>query len=99
MKTGSKIILAVLVAAAALTVIYRLMNVAPSDDLSADKQMIGIIGSSGCMACHTENPELPFYSDFPVVGKLVKEDIASGYDLLTCRKCWKWSKTVEKYPK
>lgn len=79
MKTGSKIILAVLVAAAALTVIYRLMNVAPSDDLSADKQMIGIIESSGCMACHTENPELPFYSDFPVVGKLVKEDIASGY--------------------
>lgn len=38
-----------------------------------------IIESSGCMACHSADPKLPFYAEFPVAGKLVKEDVRLGY--------------------
>ena len=31
------------------------------------------------MACHSANPELPFYAGLPVAGKLVKEDVRLGY--------------------
>ena len=42
-------------------------------------RMEEIIASSGCMACHTANPELPFYASLPVAGKLVKEDARLAY--------------------
>lgn len=79
MKKSSKIVLSVLVAAAVLFGVYRMMNTAPSASLDSDAQMAEIIESSGCMACHTANPELPFYADFPVAGNLVKEDIRLAY--------------------
>lgn len=79
MKKTSKIILFVLVVVALLCGVYRLANKAPSASLESNTQMAEIIESSGCMACHTANPELPFYAGLPVAGKLVKEDIRLGY--------------------
>ena len=79
MKKTSKIILFVLVVVALLCGVYRLANKAPSASLESNAQMAEIIESSGCMACHTANPELPFYAGLPVAGKLVKEDIRLGY--------------------
>ena len=79
MKKSSKIVLSVLLVAAVLFGVYRMVNKAPSASLDSDAQMAEIIGSSGCMACHTASPELPFYADFPVAGKLVKEDIRLAY--------------------
>lgn len=78
MKKSSKIILSVLVVAIVLCVVYRLVNKAPSASLS-NAQMEEIIESSGCMACHSADPKLPFYAEFPVAGKLVKEDVRLGY--------------------
>ena len=79
MKKISKIILSILVVAVVLCVVYRLVNKAPSASLESNAQMEEIIESSGCMACHTANPKLPFYAGFPVAGKLVKEDVRLGY--------------------
>lgn len=79
MKKGSKIILSVLVVIIVLCVIYRLVNKAPSADLESNAQMEEIVESSGCMSCHSANPKLPFYADFPVAGKLVQEDVRLGY--------------------
>lgn len=70
---------ALLVVVAALAVTYRLMNVAPSAELPADKQMLEIFADGGCLSCHTENPELPFYAGLPVVGDQVKADAEEGY--------------------
>ena len=33
----------------------------------------------GCLSCHQQDAELPFYANLPVVGKVVKEDIEKGY--------------------
>lgn len=79
MKKSSKIILSVLVVAIVLCVVYRLVNKAPSASLESNAQMEEIIESSGCMACHSANPKLPFYAGLPVAGKLVKEDVRLGY--------------------
>lgn len=79
MKKSSKIVLSVLVAAAVLFGVYRMVNKAPSASLDSNAQMAEIIESSGCMACHEANPELPFYANFPVAGKLVKEDVQLAY--------------------
>lgn len=79
MKKSSKSILSVLVVAIVLCVVYRLVNKAPSASLESNAQMEEIIESSGCMACHSADPKLPFYAEFPVAGKLVKEDVRLGY--------------------
>lgn len=79
MKKSSKIILSVLVVAIVLCVVYRLVNKAPSASLESNAPMEEIIESSGCMACHSADPKLPFYAEFPVAGKLVKEDVRLGY--------------------
>ena len=47
--------------------------------MESNAQMEEIIESSGCMACHSADPKLPFYAEFPVAGKLVKEDVRLGY--------------------
>lgn len=78
-KTLSRIVIAVLVIAAALAVIYRLVNTAPSAELASDTQLQEILASAGCMECHSADPKLPFYADFPIAGKLVKKDAADGY--------------------
>ena len=79
MKKGSKIILSVLVVIIVLCVVYRLVNKAPSADLESNAQMEQIVASSGCISCHSADPKLPFYANFPVAGKLVQEDVRLGY--------------------
>ena len=79
MKKSSKIILSVLVVAVVLFGTYRIVNKAPSTRLACYAQLAESFACSGCMACHTANPQLPFYANFPFAGKLVKEDIRLAY--------------------
>ena len=64
-----------------LFVIYRVMvsGSTPSDELALDARVTAILEDGGCISCHTANPELPFYANLPVAGKLVKQDAADGY--------------------
>lgn len=59
MKKSSKIILSVLVVAVVLFGTYRIVNKA-FNQFDSNAQMAEIIESSGCMACHTANPQLRF---------------------------------------
>ena len=54
---------------------YRLVNRAPSSELTTDEQMVEIIKSGHCLACHNLTPEEPFYASWPIIGKVVKDDI------------------------
>lgn len=74
-----KIILVTLLIAAGAVTVYRLVNQAPSESLAANERMLAILTDGGCMECHSATPKLPFYANFPVAGKLVKEDIEKGY--------------------
>ncbi|MGM9734890.1 MAG: cytochrome c peroxidase [Candidatus Cryptobacteroides sp.] len=68
-----------LVAVAAMAVIYRAVNRVPSAELAEAERVSKIFADGGCISCHSEDPELPFYAEFPVMGKLVKKDAADGY--------------------
>lgn len=74
-----KIILVALLIAAGAVTVYRLVNQAPSESLAANERMLAILTDGGCMECHSATPKLPFYANFPVADKLVKEDIEKGY--------------------
>ena len=49
-----------LVAAAAMTLVYRLMNQLPSADLPANIQVLEIFEDGGCLSCHSADPKVPF---------------------------------------
>lgn len=74
-----KCALYLLVIAALMVVVYRAVNRVPSADLPANERVYEIFADGGCLSCHSENPDLPFYSGFPVIGKMVKQDAADGY--------------------
>ncbi len=68
-----------LVAAAAMIVVYRAVNRAPSEDLPQNMRVHEILAEGGCLSCHSADPELPFYAKVPVAGKMVMQDVDSGY--------------------
>lgn len=70
---------ALLVAAAAMVLIYRLVNQPPSSDLAVNLQVYEIFDEGGCISCHSADPKLPFYAKLPVAGKIVMADVDSGY--------------------
>ena len=80
-KLLKTLLLVALALVVVLFVIYRVLLSlsAPSHELAPDARVAAILENSGCLSCHTANPELPFYADVPVAGKLVKEDIEAGY--------------------
>ena len=68
-----------LVAAAAMVIVYRMVNKVPSAELAQREQVLQIFEDGGCLSCHSDDPELPFYAKLPVAGKVVMKDIDSGY--------------------
>lgn len=68
-----------LVAAAAMVVVYRAVNRVPSADLPQYEQVYRIFEDGGCLSCHSDDPDLPFYAGLPVVGRMVRTDVDSGY--------------------
>ncbi len=68
-----------LVAAAVMCVVYRVMNRVPSADLPRYEQVYRIFEDGGCLSCHSADPELPFYAELPIAGNIVMKDIDSGY--------------------
>jgi cytochrome c peroxidase len=72
-------VVGLLVAAAAMTVVYRAVNRVPSADLPLNEQVYEIFQDGGCLSCHSADPEVPFYAKLPVAGDIVMKDIDSGY--------------------
>ena len=58
---------------------YRAMLTTPSNELPPTAQVAAILEDGGCLSCHSANPELPFYANFPVAGDMVKADVQEGY--------------------
>ena len=67
------------VVAVALVAGYLLANRAPKAELPLNDAVVEIFNEGGCMACHSANPELPFYFDLPIVGNVVMKDVNEGY--------------------
>ena len=72
-------VVALLVVAAAMVVVYRAVNRVPSAELPVNEQVLAIFDDGGCMSCHSADPKVPFYAKLPVAGKVIMKDIDSGY--------------------
>ncbi|MBO5881789.1 MAG: heme-binding domain-containing protein [Alistipes sp.] len=72
-----------LIAALALVVVsfvvYRVSIRPPAAELAPEVRVAEILKKGGCISCHSANPELPFYADMPIAGKMVQEDVKEGY--------------------
>lgn len=79
MKKTSKIILSGAVLVVGLAIVYRAVNQAPDKSLPANEQLTEIMNDGGCVFCHTENPDLPFYATFPVAKSLISAHVEEGY--------------------
>ena len=73
------LIVAAVVVVVALVVGYLVANRAPKADMPLNDAVVEIFNEGGCMACHSANPDLPFYFDLPVVGNIVMTDVNEGY--------------------
>ena len=74
------LLIGVLVLIVTLFVIYRISVKAPSGDEYSDAaKATAIFVKGGCLSCHSATPDLPFYANMPLVGNMVKKDVAEGY--------------------
>jgi cytochrome c peroxidase len=79
MSTLSKIILGLLILSAALIITFRAINQAHVKNLPLDAKVVAIVDNSGCIVCHSQNPRLPFYSKWPLLGAKIKKEAAKAY--------------------
>ena len=77
--TFKRLSLATLLLAIVLVVAYRMQLTPPSEELAPNARMAALLEQGGCLSCHQQDAELPFYANIPVAGKVVKEDIEKGY--------------------
>ena len=79
MKTSSKTILVAIGIVAIGAIVYRAVNTAPPESMPADERIVKIFEDGGCAECHTADPALPFFSNWPIARKVITEDIVNGY--------------------
>lgn len=74
-----KIALCILIGAAAVVAVYRFGFRKSIPDAPVNEQVISILQQNDCFICHSRNPQLPFYSSFPIIGPKMKEHAYHAY--------------------
>ena len=75
----SRLLILALVLAVVLVAVYRIANRPPSAEYTPEARVAAILIKGGCLSCHTADAELPFYAKLPVAGKVIQQDIDSGF--------------------
>ncbi|MFA6770453.1 MAG: heme-binding domain-containing protein [Bacteroidales bacterium] len=88
MKTPHKIILGTLIVVASFIITYRAINLEPTKDIHPNEQVRAIVENSGCNLCHKENPKLPYYSKWPIIGDKIKRDAAKAVNKIDIYEIW-----------
>ena len=65
-KKALGIILLLLIA---LVMTYKFVDITPDKNLEPEKQAKKVLKYGQCVACHSHSPELPFYANWPIIGK------------------------------
>lgn len=68
-----KIALFTLLGAAAIIAVYRFGFRKSIPAAPVSEQVVSILKQNDCFVCHSRNPQLPFYSSFPVIGPKMAE--------------------------
>ena len=78
MKRILTIALALLLALAAVMAVCRFCFREPVPEGPVNEQVKAILERSDCLVCHSQEPDLPFYSSFPVIGKMMDKHVSAG---------------------
>ena len=70
--------LGALVLVVAAIAVYRLVIRKSIPEASREQQVALILERNGCLVCHSTDAELPFYSNFPVIGPQMQAHIRAG---------------------
>lgn len=95
MSKLSKTILGLLILSMALVITFRAIDQEPTNNLLPDAKVVAIFDNSGCVVCHSQNPRLPFYSDWPMLGGKIKRDAAKAYKSIDLEPSFEAIKTGE----
>ena len=68
-----KIVLCIFLGAAAVIAVYRFGFRKSIPDAPVSEQVVSILKQNDCFVCHSRNPQLPFYSSFPIIGPKMAE--------------------------
>lgn len=74
-----KIALCILIGAAAVVAVYRFGFRKSIPDAPVNEQVMSILKQNDCFVCHSRNPQLPFYSSFPIIGLQMSEHTYHAY--------------------
>ena len=79
MKRKLTILIGVLVVLAAVIAISRLSSYQPlPDGISGSAAVQLILERNNCAVCHSQNPELPFYSKLPLIDTMLETHVHAG---------------------
>ncbi len=73
MKKTLNIALCILLFVAAAIAVYRFGFRKSIPDAPVTQQVVSILKQNDCFVCHSNNPKLPFYSSFPIIGPMIAE--------------------------
>jgi cytochrome c peroxidase len=90
-----KIILGLLIISAAIVITFRAINQEPTQNMLLDAKVVAIFDNSGCVVCHSENPTLPFYSKWPLIGGKIKRDALNALESIDLEPSFEAIKTGE----
>lgn len=82
MKKIISILFWVCLLAAAAVAVYRFSFRKSIPDAPESDQVLSILQQNDCFVCHSGSSAKPFYVNFPVIGKTMKEHIAHAVDFL-----------------
>lgn len=74
-----KIALCILIGAATVVAVYRFGFRKSIPDAPVNEQVMSILKQNDCFVCHSRNPQLPFYSSFPIIGPKMSEHTYHAY--------------------
>ncbi|MHC1780929.1 MAG: heme-binding domain-containing protein [Bacteroidales bacterium] len=78
MSKTSKLFLGIFIGVASIIMTFRMINQAPSERLHPDDKFRAIVENSGCNMCHNPAAKLPFYSNWPLIGRKIQRDASDA---------------------
>lgn len=79
LKKRHLFLIAALAIVVVLFVAYRVAIRPPSEDLATEARVAEILDKGGCISCHSADPDLPFYANWPIAEGMVMADVEEGY--------------------
>jgi|GEM_PF-813991 len=95
MKTGTKVIIGIMLTVTVALITFRAIDHEPVNTLPLEKKVEAIAGNSGCTICHSKGQKLPWYSNVPLLNGKLKKDIKKGLEAADLSDLYRFDKLAK----